>query len=400
MRGEDLQQHELFSYGSLEERVPSDHPLRPIRAMVDEALKALDGRFNEIYGEDGRKSIPPERLLRALLLQLLYTVRSERMLMEQLEYNLLFRWFVGLSANEPVWHPTVFTKNRDRLLEGAVAEEFFSLIVNQTRQKRLLSDEHFTVDGTLVEAWAGQKSFQAKKEARAQKEPPSQGAGSNPDVNFRQEKRSNQTHQSLTDPGARLFKKARGAEAKLAYLGHVVTENRNGLVVDTRLTLASGTAERDAAMAMLEHKPAGRRVTLGRSWLRHQKVRGRPTRFAGDSACSPEHEQPAKRGGWTNHTARRLRGEPAETETRGGSVRLVEDGSSTAQDQIPGAGPSRMDVHLRGGGIQPGSDAKPDGTGWLRMAGRDAGSSSCGSAESSRKPSSAEFNPRQALETL
>ncbi len=162
MRGEDVQQHELFSYGSLEERVPVDHPLRPIRTMVDEALKALDARFDDIYGEDGRKSIPPERLLRALLLQLLYTVRSERMLMEQLEYNLLFRWFVGLSANESVWHPTVFTKNRDRLLEGAVAEEFFSVIVAQARRKRLLSDEHFTVDGTLVEAWAGQKSFQAK----------------------------------------------------------------------------------------------------------------------------------------------------------------------------------------------------------------------------------------------
>jgi transposase len=170
MRGEDLQQQELFSYGSLEERVPANHPLRPIRTMVDEALKALDGRFDEIYVEDGRKSIPPERLLRALVLQLLYTIRSERMLMEQLEYNLLFRWLVGLSANEPVWHPTVFTKNRDRLLEDTVAEEFFSLIVNQARQKRLLSDEHFTVDGTLVEAWAGQKSFQAKKESSATNE--------------------------------------------------------------------------------------------------------------------------------------------------------------------------------------------------------------------------------------
>jgi transposase len=263
MRGEDLQQHELFSYGSLEERVPANHPLRPVRTMVDEALKALDGRFNEIYGEDGRKSIPPERLLRALLLQMLYTVRSERMLMEQLEYNLLFRWFVGLSANEPVWHPTVFTKNRDRLLDGAVAEEFFSLIVSQARRKRLLSDEHFTVDGTLVEAWAGQKSFQAKQEAAARKEPPAEGGGSNPTVNFRKEKRRNQTHESLTDPSARLFKKSRGAEARLGYLGHVITENRNGLVVDTRLTLATGTAERDAAAAMIEQKPAGKRVTLG-----------------------------------------------------------------------------------------------------------------------------------------
>lgn len=262
MRGEDLQQHELFSYGSLEERVPADHPLRPIRVMVDEALRALDGRFHEIYDADGRKSIPPERLLRALLLQMFYTIRSERMLMEQLEYNLLFRWFVGLSANEPVWHPTVFTKNRDRLLEGAVAEEFFSLIVHQARQRRLLSDDHFTVDGTLVEAWAGQKSFQAKKEAPTKNGPPSPEGGSNPTVNFRKEKRSNETHQSLTDPLARLFKKSRGAEAKLGYLGHVVTENRNGLVVDTRLTLATGTAERDAAVEMLGQKPAGRRATL------------------------------------------------------------------------------------------------------------------------------------------
>src|ERR1700676_760780 len=190
MRGEDIQQHDLFSYGSLEQRVPADHPLRPIRAMVDEALQSLDGRFEEIYGDDGRKSIPPERLLRALLLQMFYTIRSERMLMEQLEYNLLFRWFVGLSANEPVWHATVFTKNRDRLLEGAVSEEFFSLIVNQARQKRLLSDEHFTVDGTLVEAWAGQKSFPVKKEAVAPKSPSSQGGGSNPTINFHKQKRS------------------------------------------------------------------------------------------------------------------------------------------------------------------------------------------------------------------
>src|SRR5213080_2541612 len=162
MRGEDVQQDELFSYGTLEERVRSDHPLRAIRAMVDVALKEMSSRFDAIYGEDGRKSIPPERLLRALLLQLLYSVRSERMLMEQLEYNLLFRWFVGLSANEAVWHATVFTRKRDRLLEGAVAEEFFSLIVEQARAKKLLSDEHFTVDGTLIEAWAGQKSFQRK----------------------------------------------------------------------------------------------------------------------------------------------------------------------------------------------------------------------------------------------
>jgi transposase len=264
MRGEDIQQDDLFSYGSLEERVPANHPLRPIRAMVDEALKSLNGRFNEIYGEDGRKSIPPERLLRALLLQMLYTVRSERMLMEQLEYNLLFRWFVGLSANDPVWHPTVFTKNRDRLLEGAVAEEFFSLVVHQARQKRLLSDDHFTVDGTMIEAWAGQKSFQAKKHGEdCRKPPPPKDPGRNPTVNYRKQRRSNDTHESLTDRFARLFKKSTGSEAKLCYLGHVVTENRHGLVVDTRLTLASGTAERDAAIGIFLQKPAGKQVTVG-----------------------------------------------------------------------------------------------------------------------------------------
>ena len=264
MRGEDIQQSELFSYGSLEDRVPAGHPLRPIREMVDEALKALSSRFDEIYNEEGRKSIPPERLLRALLLQLLYSVRSERMLMEQLEYNLLFRWFVGLSANEPVWHPTVFTKNRDRLLQGAVAEEFFAVIVDQARKKRLLSSEHFTVDGTLIEAWAGQKSFQRKDNDNDPLNPPPADPGSNPTVNWHKEKRSNDTHCSTTDPFARLFKKTRGSEAKLCYLGHVLTENRNGLVVNARLTLATGTAEREAALSMAQQIPGGtRRVTLG-----------------------------------------------------------------------------------------------------------------------------------------
>jgi transposase len=263
MRGDDIQQNELFSYGSLEERVPESHPLRAIRQMVDEALTQMSDRFDEIYGTEGRPSIAPERLLRALLLQMLYSVRSERMLMEQLEYNLLFRWFVGLSANEPVWHSTVFTKNRDRLLEGAVAEEFFSLIVQQARNRKLLSDEHFTVDGTLIEAWAGQKSFQRKGNDHDSLNPPPVDRGSNPTVNWHKEKRTNQTHESLTDSMARLYKKTRGSEARLGYLGHVLTENRNGLVVDVRTTQASGTAEREAALAMLTGKPASKRVTLG-----------------------------------------------------------------------------------------------------------------------------------------
>jgi transposase len=263
MRGEDLQQHELFSYGSLEERVPADHPLRPIRAMADEALREMSGRFNEIYGEEGRRSIPPERLVRALLLQMLYTVRSERMLMEQLRYNLLFRWFVGLSANEPVWHHTVFSKNRERLLRGVVAEEFFSLIVRQARTRKLLSDEHFTVDGTLIEAWAGHKSFQRKKTDNDPLNPPPSDAGSNPTIDFRKQQRKNDTHESSTDPLARLFKKTRGSESRLAYMGHLLTENRNGLVVDVRLTQATGKAEREAAIEMLEGKPLSRPATLG-----------------------------------------------------------------------------------------------------------------------------------------
>jgi len=263
MRGEDIQQSELFSYGSLEDRAPANHPLRAIRAMVDEALGEMNARFDEIYPEHGRRSIPPERLLRALLLQMLYSIRSERMLMEQLEYNLLFRWFVGLSANEPVWHPTVFTKNRDRLLEGAVSEQYFSLIVTQARRKKMLSDEHFTVDGTLVEAWAGQKSFQRKDRHDDPLNPPPADHSSNPTINWHREKRSNETHESLTGARARLYKKTRGAEAKLGYLGHVLTENRNGLVADVRLTSASVTAERASAEAMIGGKAPWRRVTLG-----------------------------------------------------------------------------------------------------------------------------------------
>jgi transposase len=264
MRGSDIQQSELFSYGSIEDRIPEEHPLRAIREMADQALVEMSSRFDEIYGSDGRPSIAPERLVRALLLQMLYSVRSERMLMEQMQYNLLFRWFVGLSVSEPVWHPTVFTKNRDRLLDGAVAEEFFNRIVEQARSRKLLSDEHFTVDGTLVEAWAGHKSFQKKRNDGADPlNPPPPDHSGNPTVNWHKEKRSNETHQSLTDPEARLYKKSRGMEAKLSYLGHVMTENRNGLVVDARLTEANGKAEREAALAMIENKPASKSITVG-----------------------------------------------------------------------------------------------------------------------------------------
>jgi transposase len=247
----------MFSYLSPEERVPAKHPLRPIRLMVDEVLKALSPAFSGLYSTFGRPSIPPEKLLRALLLQVLYTVRSERMLMEQLEYNLLFRWFVGLNMDEAVWVPTVFTKNRDRLLEGDIAERFFQLVLTQARVADLLSDEHFSVDGTLIEAWASQKSFQRKN----QPAPPPDDPG-NPTVDFHGEKRSNDTHESTTDPDARLARKSGGHEAKLAYCGNVMIENRNGLVVDTELLQCNGTVERDAAMIMAERVEGIERITL------------------------------------------------------------------------------------------------------------------------------------------
>jgi transposase len=257
MRGSDTQQSSMFSYLSPEDRVPANHPLRPIRLMVDDALKALSPAFRRLYSAFGRPSIPPEKLLRALLLQVLYTVRSERMLMEQLEYNLLFRWFVGLNMDEAVWVPTVFSKNRDRLLEGDIAEKFFEQVLTQARVASLLSDEHFSVDGTLIEAWAGHKSFQRKDRPA----PPSDDPG-NPTVDFRGEKRSNETHESTTDPDARLARKSGGHESKLAYCGNVMIENRNGLVVDTELLQCNGTAERDAAMMMAERVEGTERITL------------------------------------------------------------------------------------------------------------------------------------------
>jgi len=248
----------MFSYVSPEERVPADHPLRPIRLMTDHALKALSPVFDRMYVAFGRPSIAPEKLLRALLLQILYSVRSERMLMEQLEYNLLLRWFVGLNMDEPVWVSTVSSKNRDRLLEGDIARKFFDEILEQAAAAKLTSDEHFSVDGTLIEAWASQKSFQRKDEA----DPTPPDDRGNPTVNFRGEQGSNDTHESKTDPDARLARKSGGHESKLAYCGNVLIENRNGLVVDTELMQPSGTAERDAAMLMAERIEGDGRVTV------------------------------------------------------------------------------------------------------------------------------------------
>jgi transposase len=254
MRGNDPKQDGMFSYVSPEQRVPAEHPLRPLRKMVDDILKEMSPRFAKLYAETGRPSIPPERLLRALLLQILYTVRSERLLMEQLNYNLLFRWFVGMGMDEVVWNHAVFSKNRERLLNEEVAEVFFQRVLERARP--YLSDEHFTVDGTLIEAWASQKSFRRKDGG----EPPS---GNGREVDFHGERRSNKTHQSTTDPDARLYKKSKGSEAKMSYLGHALMENRHGLLVDTMVTLADGTAERDAAFLMASQITGVKQVTLG-----------------------------------------------------------------------------------------------------------------------------------------
>jgi transposase len=251
MRGPDQKQDDMFSYVSPDKRVPADHPLRKIRPLVDQILKEMSPQFGKLYSEVGRPSIAPERLLRALLLQIFYSVRSERLLMEQLDYNLLFRWFVGMNMDEEVWVPTVFTKNRDRLLKHAIAAGFFARV--KKLAEPYLSDEHFTVDGTLIEAWASQKSFQRKD------------GGPEDGENFHGQKRSNQTHESKTDPDAKLYRKSSGSEARLSYLGHTLVENRSGLIVGTYLTEADGYAERDAALLMAyeKRKQTRRSITLG-----------------------------------------------------------------------------------------------------------------------------------------
>src|SRR5262245_34062802 len=257
MRGADEQSGSMFSYVSLEQRVPPDHPLRAIRRITDRALQRLSPRFGTLYINFGRPSIPPEQLLRALLLQVLYTIRSERQLMEQLDYNLLFRWFVGLGIDDAVWSATTFSKNRDRLLEGEIAAAFFEAVRLHADTAHLLSQDHFTVDGTLLEAWASHKSF---KRRDTPPDPPD--AGGNPAVAFRGERRSNVTHQSTTDPDARLYKKGVGRPAQLAYGAHVLMENRSGLIVNTCVLPADGHGERDAALIMAEAVPGGR-ITLG-----------------------------------------------------------------------------------------------------------------------------------------
>ena len=260
MRGSQDAQGACFSYVSLEDRVPKDHPLRSIRRMVDEALADLGPTFDAMYASTGRPSIPPEQQLRALLIQILYSIRSERLLMQELDYNLLFRWFVGLKIDDPIWHPTTFTKNRDRLLQHQIAEGFFAAIRKQAAAKRLLSRDHFTVDGSLIEACASLKSIRPKDDSDDEDDTP---GGRNQRRDFHGEKRRNSTHESRTDPDARLARKGKGKEARLCYSGHLLTENRHGLIVDAELTQATGKAEREAALTMLSRLPGLDRKTVG-----------------------------------------------------------------------------------------------------------------------------------------
>ena len=261
MRGGDNRTGELFSYVDLEARVRGDHPLRAIRAMVNEALSALEREFAGLYSPIGRPSIPPEKLLRAMLLQAFYSIRSERLLMERLEYDLLFRWFVGIGVDDAAWDHSVFSKNRDRLLEGDIAAKFLAAVLEQPKVKRLLSSDHFSVDGTLIEAWASMKSVRPKDGSG---EPPAPGGGRNVEADFHGQKRSNETHASTTDPDARLYRKGKGKETKLCFIGHGLMENRHGLLVDACLTQADGHAERVAALHMIEpraDRPTA--ITLG-----------------------------------------------------------------------------------------------------------------------------------------
>ncbi|HEY6632490.1 MAG TPA: IS5 family transposase [Rhizobiaceae bacterium] len=261
MRGDDNRTGELFSYVDLEARVRRSHPLRAIGSIVNDALGALEREFAALYSPLGRPSIPPERLLRAMLLQAFYSIRSERLLMERLEYDLLFRWFVGIGVDDPAWDHSVFSKNRDRLLEGDIAAKFLAAVLAQSRVKRLLSSDHFSVDGTLIEAWASMKSVRPKDGSGG---PPARDGGRNAEADFHGQKRTNDTHASTTDPDARLYKKGKGKEARLCFMGHGLMENRHGLLVNACLTLADGHAERVAALHMVE--PRGdrpRAITLG-----------------------------------------------------------------------------------------------------------------------------------------
>ncbi len=347
MRGDDKQQLGVFSYVSAEQRVPADHPLRAIRTMVDEALAGLSGHFDTLYAVSGRRSIAPEKLVRALLLQALYSVRSERQLMEQMDYNLLFRWFVGLNMDDAIWDVTVFTKNRERLIKGEVAERLLLAVVEQAHARRLLSEEHFTVDGTLIQAWANRRSFREKQD------PPDKGTGA------RGRKLLRDTHESSTDPDARLYRKSSSAAIVPSYLGHVLTENRNGLVVAALATQAGAAAEREAALRMIDQQPGRARltdaITLGADKSYH-------------------HEQPDR--GRTQPS--RLRDQPEQAQAGGKGLRLGQAGPRPAAGQTARPPARRLARPTCRHRIQPAQDAKTAGNsvrsgGEVSLKGRNDG---------------------------
>ena len=362
MRGGDDRSGELFSYVDLETRVRADHPLRAIRSIVNEALAALERDFAALYAPVGRPSIPPEKLLRAMLLQAFYSIRSERQLMERLEYDLLFRWFVGLGVDDAVWDHSTFSKNRDRLLDGDIAAKFLAAVLAQPRVKRLLSSEHFSVDGTLIEAWASMKSFKPRD---GSDEPPASGGGRNAEADFHGQKRSNETHASTTDPDARLYRKGPGKEAKLCFIGHGLMENRSGLLVDACLTEADGHAERVAALHMIEphadrprHDHARRR-----QGLRQRRLRQRTALDERDAACGAEHQQSTLGDRRPDDAPSRLCRQPAHPQADRGGVRLDQDGRRPGEDQVPGRRPRRLRLHLRRSRLQsrPTAEAAPGG---------------------------------------
>ena len=337
MRGCQEPQVPMLTFVDMDGRVPPDHPLRTIKALADEALRELSSEFDRMYAEVGRPSIPPERLLKASLLIALFSVRSERAFCEELDYNMLYRWFLDMNLLESSFDPTVFTKNRQRLLEHAVGQQLFATLLVGADRHGLLSDEHFTVDGTLIEAAASLKSFKSKGGEPASDD----GDPGNPSVDFHGEKRRNKTHQSTTDPEARLFRKGKGKEAKLVFMAHALMENRNGLLTDFQVSEASGTAERDAVPKLLEGAKERGFHPRDPGWgqeLRHAGLCGSDAQPKGHASRGPEHQWPAQRHRRADNPASGLPGEPANTKAGGGDLRVDEDGRWVSEDQVSRGG--------------------------------------------------------------
>jgi transposase len=360
LRGSDERSRALFSYVDLKARVRKDHPLRSIRVVVNQALGVTEADFAALYSRTGRPSIPSEKLLRAMLLQAFHSIRSERQPMERLEFDLLFRWFDGLGIDDPAWDHSTFSKNRDWLLESAVAGRLLNAILAQPRVKRLLSTEHFSVDGTLIQAWASMKSFKPV-EGPDDHGPPS--GGRNAEANFRGETRSNATHASTTDPDAKHYRKGPGMEARLCFLGHALMENRSGLLVSACLTQANGHAERLAALAMIEaraNRPVALTLAADKGYDAADFVNELRGRTCGPT--SPEHDPPRALGHRrANDMPPRLCGEPTGAQAHRGGFRLDEDGRGDAPADAARRRPGGMGLHLRGCGLQPGLPAAPAG---------------------------------------